>query len=42
MVQFDVYSDGSGIRLVNVGVLEHVPYQSNNQNDVNNNLFKVA
>lgn len=42
MVQFDVYSGGSGIRLVNVGILEHVPYQSNTQSNANNELFKVA
>lgn len=42
MVQFDVYSDGSGIRLVNVGILDHVPYQAGSQNNANNELFKVA
>ena len=41
MVQFEVYSKGAGVRLVNVGVVEHVPYEpmTSNQDD---ELFKVA
>jgi hypothetical protein len=41
MVQFEVYSRGAGVRLVNVGITEHVPYEptSNNADD---ELFKVA
>ena len=42
MVQFDVYSDGSGVRLVNVGILDHVAYQTGTQNEADNQLFKVA
>ena len=42
MVQFETYSDGAGIRLVNIGITEHVPYESNEGNYSNNELFKVA
>ena len=41
MVQFEVYSRGAGVRLVNVGITEHVEYEErvgNNDDD----LFKVA
>lgn len=41
MVQFEVYSRGAGVRLVNVGITEHVAYEpiSNNADD---EMFKVA
>lgn len=39
-VQFETYSDGNGIRLINIGVTEHVPYESNYADD--DELFKVA
>jgi hypothetical protein len=42
MVQFETYSDGAGIRLVNIGITEHVPYENNEGNYSNNELFKVA
>ena len=41
MVQFDLYSNGSGLRLENIGVTEHVAYEErvgNNDDD----MFKVA
>lgn len=40
MVQFEVYSRGAGVRLVNVGILEHVPYEMTTNED--DELFKVA
>ena len=42
MVEFETYSDGSGLRVVNIGVTEHVPYDSNYQNNADSELFKVA
>ena len=43
LVQFETYSHGAGVRIVNVGVLEHVPYEANeNPNSEYNELFKVA
>ena len=42
MVQFDVYSRGQGIRLVNVGVIEHVPYEPTTGGKNDDELFKVA
>ena len=27
-VQFETYSNGAGVRLLNVGITEHVPYTS--------------
>jgi hypothetical protein len=44
MVQFEMYADGAGLRLVNVGILEHVPYESNNSNydPAADEMFKVA
>lgn len=42
MVEFETYSDGSGLRVVNIGVTEHVPYDSNYQGNADSELFKVA
>ncbi len=42
MVQFEVYSRGAGVRLKNIGVTEHVPYESSTESDPNDELFKVA
>ena len=43
LVQFETYSNGAGIRVVNIGVTEHVPYEQNdNPNSEYNELFKVA
>jgi hypothetical protein len=44
MVQFEMYADGSGLRLVNVGITEHVPYEGNNSNydAAADEMFKVA
>lgn len=44
MVQFEMYADGSGLRLVNVGITEHVSYEGNNSNydAAADEMFKVA
>ena len=42
MVHFDVYRRGSGVRLVNVGVTDHVPYEAAPSGDSGDELFKVA
>jgi hypothetical protein len=44
MVQFEMYADGSGLRPVNIGITEHVPFEGNNSNyDASaNEMFKVA
>lgn len=43
LVQFETYSNGAGIRIVNIGVTDHVPYeQHDNPNSEYNDLFKVA
>jgi len=43
LVQFDVYSNGAGVRIVNVGVVDHVPYEENdNPNKEYDEMFKVA
>lgn len=43
LVQFETYTNGAGIRIVNIGVTEHVPYEQNdNPNSEYNELFKVA
>ena len=43
MVQFEMYADGSGLRLKNVGITEHVPYESGNSyNAEADEMFKVA
>jgi hypothetical protein len=42
MVQFEVYSRGAGVRLVNVGVTEHVPYEPMTNGNNDDELFKVA
>jgi hypothetical protein len=43
LVQFETYSNGAGVRIVNIGVTEHVPYeQSDNPNREYDEMFKVA
>lgn len=43
MVQFEMYADGSGLRLKNVGITDHVPYEnSNGYNAEADEMFKVA
>lgn len=43
LVQFETYSNGAGIRIVNIGVTDHIPYEQNdNPNSEYNELFKVA
>lgn len=43
MVQFEMYADGSGLRLKNVGITDHVPYESSNgYNAEADEMFKVA
>lgn len=42
MVQFETYKNGAGVRLKNVGVTEHVAYESNNEPNPNDELFKVT
>jgi hypothetical protein len=43
MVQFETYSNGAGVRIVNIGVLEHVAYEANeNPNSEYDAMFKVA
>ena len=42
MVQFEVYSRGAGVRLVNVGITEHVPYEPMTNGNNDDELFKVA
>lgn len=41
-VQFEVYANGAGVRLLNVGVTEHVAYESNSGYSEDDELFKVA
>lgn len=40
-VQFEVYSRGAGVRLVNIGVTEHVPYETNYEPNPDDELFKM-
>lgn len=40
-VQFETYSQGAGVRLVAVGVTEHVPYEASNQISEDDELFIV-
>lgn len=42
MVQFEVYKNGSGVRLINVGVTDHVPFEATPSGDNDDELFKVA
>ena len=43
MVQFEMYKNGSGLRLKNVGITDHVPYESSNgYNAEADEMFKVA
>lgn len=41
MVQFETYSNGAGVRLKNVGVTDHVPYENTNEPDPNDELFNI-
>lgn len=41
MVQFETYSNGAGVRLKNIGVTEHVPYEMSNEPDPNDELFNI-
>lgn len=41
MVQFEMYANGAGLRLKNIGVTEHVPYEGNRSNE-DDEMFKVA
>jgi len=40
-VQFELYRDGVGVRLLNVGITEHVPYEDNNVLTEDDELFIV-
>jgi hypothetical protein len=43
MVQFEMYAEGSGLRLKNIGVTSHVPYETNSEYDNSaDEMFKVA
>jgi hypothetical protein len=38
-----MYADGSGLRLKNIGVTQHVPYETNGDYDNStDDMFKVA
>ncbi len=38
-VQFDVYANGAGVRLLNIGVTEHVAYENNSVISDNDELY---
>jgi len=38
-VQFDVYANGAGVRLLNIGVTEHVAYEKNSVISEDDELF---
>jgi len=40
MVQFETYAQGAGVRLKNIGVTEHVPYEPNTT-DEGDELFNM-
>ena len=40
-VQFELYREGVGVRLLNVGITEHVPYEDNNVLTEDDELFIV-
>jgi len=40
-VQFEVYANGAGVRLANVGVMEHVAYEMNSTVSEDDELFNV-
>ena len=40
-VQFDTYSNGSGVRLLNIGVTNHVPYSEGGPTE-DDQLFMVG
>lgn len=41
-VQFETYSNGAGVRLLNVGVTEHVAYEPENKISEDDELFMVG
>jgi hypothetical protein len=41
-VQFELYANGAGIRLVNIGVINHVPFESTNTVTEDDKLFMVG
>jgi hypothetical protein len=41
-VQFELYANGAGIRLVNIGVISHVPFESTNTVTEDDKLFMVG
>lgn len=42
LVEFETYSQGAGVRVVNIGVTEHVPYEQSYEVDPRSEYFKVA
>jgi len=40
-VQFEIYAQGAGVRLLNVGITDHVPYEENNAITEDDELFIV-
>jgi hypothetical protein len=42
MVQFETYAQGAGVRLKNIGVTEHVTYETNNEPDEGDKLFDMG
>ena len=40
-VQFETYKKGIGVRLMNIGVLDHVKYESNSGPSEDDKLFMV-
>lgn len=40
-VQFETYANGAGVRLIAIGVTEHVPYETNNVPSEDDELFIV-
>lgn len=42
LVEFETYSQGAGVRVVNIGVTEHVPYEQSYEADPRAEYFKVA
>ena len=40
-VQFETYAKGAGVRLMNIGVVKHVSYESNSEPSEDDKLFMV-
>lgn len=40
-VQFETYAKGAGVRLMNIGVVDHVSYESNSEISEDDKLFMV-